>query len=68
MKENNWIEAKIVSMELEIEHLHNRVEQAERRVLEHDPIVTDYGNRNIVFRLIAIVTIINLMLLVIWCL
>lgn len=49
-------EHRITTLELEIENLHRRID-------EHAPIVADYGNRNIVFRVIAVISLVNLILL-----
>lgn len=54
--EIKWLKNKIISLELEIENIHARIDN-------HEPIVRDYGNRNIVFRIIGLVAIINLLLL-----
>lgn len=53
---NKPVENRITTLELEIENLHRRLD-------EHAPIVADYGNRNIVFRVIAVMTLVNLLLL-----
>lgn len=50
------METKATLLEMDNETLHRRLD-------DHEPIVRDYGNRNIVFRIIGIVTIINLLLL-----
>jgi hypothetical protein len=50
------VETRLTLLEMENETI-------QRRLDEHEPIVRDYGNRNIVFRLIGIITLINLLLL-----
>lgn len=50
------VETKATLLEMDNEYLHRRLD-------DHEPIVRDYGNRNIVFRVIGIATIINLLLL-----
>lgn len=50
------VETKATLLEMDNETLHRRLD-------DYEPIVRDYANRNIVFRVIGIVTIINLLLL-----
>jgi hypothetical protein len=60
---NNYLETKIVRLELEIERLEIKIEIQDQRIKEYEPIVTDYGNRNILFRFIGVITLLNLLLL-----
>lgn len=54
--EIKWMKNKIISLEMEIENVHARIDN-------HEPIVKDYGNRNMVFRIIGLIGIVNLLLL-----
>ena len=60
---NNYLETKVIELELEIERLEIKLEIQNQRIIEYEPIVNDYANRNILFRFIGVITLLNLLCL-----
>jgi hypothetical protein len=48
--------------ETRIKNLEAQVDLHKNRLNNHEPIITDYGKRNILFRLIALIALLNLFL------
>lgn len=63
MNANNYLESKVIQLELEIERLQTKQEIQDQKLAEYGPIIEVYGNRNIFIKLIGVITVLNLLLL-----